>query len=198
MADALLVIGTLVIAGTTALAAAAAWRAAVATRRTTEANLFSQLMSEYASAEMEKALNLLANQRDLWLADPEERTFQALVENWARIFVSKRQPNELNNARRRVSHFYQKASRLIDEDLVSGGLREELLHLSGRDLMHDIVIPLDRALAKQLGTDVAGDDAYLTRFILLFPVRCGFPTSAVPSDKRVDQSSAYVSEEVVD
>jgi hypothetical protein len=178
MSNTVITIATLVIAVATAAAAIAACVAAVATRRTTDANLFSQLMSEYSSPEMEKALNVLASQRDSWRADPEGRTLQTLVDNWARIFVSKRHPDELNNARRRVSHFYQRVGRLMDEKLLSGGLREELMSLSARDLMHDIVIPLDRALAHELKTDASGDDAHLDRFIRLFPRRLHVPDNA--------------------
>jgi hypothetical protein len=41
---------------------------------------------------------------------------------------------------------------MVDEKLIRGGLRDELAELSGRELMHETVVPMERALARHLDT----------------------------------------------
>ncbi len=160
-------LGTLVIAGATAAAAIAAWRAARDTRRTTEAQLFSQLMSEYSSPEMAKALSELMDAALGWKSDTLGRSFDDLVKNWARL--RQQGTDQLDNARRRLSHFYRKVTRILEEGLVTGGLRAELEELNGRDVMHLVVLPLERALAAQLGN--ATETSYIGRFERVVPKR---------------------------
>lgn len=170
--DTLIAVATVVIAIATGFAAAAAWWAARATRRTTEASLFSQLMTEYASPAMSAALKQLAANLRGWSEDPQHRSFDELVDRWARITAQRGgAENVLNDARRTVSHFYRKATRMIEEGLLTGGLCTELADLSGRDLMHDMVIPMERALAKHLGDGCQDDPGYIGRFQRVFPRR---------------------------
>lgn len=160
-------VGTLVIACATAVAAIAAWRAARDTRRTTEAQLFSHLMSEYSSPEMAKALSELMDTALGWETDPLGRSFEDMVKNWARLRQQGSHP--MGDARRRVSHFYRKVTRILQGGLVTGGLRSELEELNGRDVMHEVVIPIERALAEELGS--ARETSYITRFEHVFPKR---------------------------
>jgi hypothetical protein len=171
MLDVWIALGTGVIAVATGFAAAAAWRAATATRRTTEARLFVQLMSEYSSPEMAKAMNHLSRLADGWRKDPQGRPFEQLVDNWASIYARDRSDDQTDNAQRRVSHFYRKVTRIVQEGLLRGGLRKEMLELSGRELMYEVVIPMEQALAKHLGTDWQADVGYLNRFRRVFPPR---------------------------
>lgn len=159
----------LAIAIGTAIAAGAACFSAYATRRTSEAQLYVELMSEYASTEMEAALTTLRNTLDHWSLPLSSATYAEEIADWARRTVSVRPPNNpINDARRRVSHFYRKVTRVISEKLLNDGLRDELRHLSGRYLMHDIVIPLDRALSQEAGTK-ADAEWWITRFRKVFP-----------------------------
>jgi hypothetical protein len=168
-ADTMLVVATGVIAIATAGAAAGAFCAARATRRTSETQLFTQIMSEYASSEMGEALRHLRVQYSRWANDPSNRPFERLVEAWANTYATSGSSGDrTDSARRLVSHFFQKVTRIVEEGLVRGGLRQEFLSLSGKDLMYDIVIPLDRALAKHIKTE-AGVEDFIERFQRVFP-----------------------------
>jgi hypothetical protein len=183
-ADTWLIAATVVIALSTAAAATAAFLAARATRRTTEAQLFSQLMSEYASPEMGKALRHLREAHRGWANDPQNRPLEQLVDAWAKKQASSGASGDpLDSARRLVAHFFQKATRIIDEELVRGGLRDELLSLNGTELVHDIVIPLERALAKYLETE-AGAKQFIQRFQQVFPDRRARPALAAPAEMK--------------
>ncbi len=188
-ADFWIAIATSVIAIATGFAAGAAWWAARATRRTTEASLFAQLMSEYSSPEMSKALTYLADLANSWRRDPTGRSFEQLVDSWASINAQNESDVHTNNARRRVSHFYRKTTRIIEEKLISGGLRKELAQLSGRELMHDVVIPMERALARKLGTDHHEDLGYIDRFQRTFPKRHGRQISSAKRSRLTFPSS---------
>ena len=99
------------------------------------------------------------------------------MDGWAKTYVSSGGSSDAtDSARRLVSHFFQKVTRIIDEGLVQGGLKEEFLSLSGKDLMYDIVIPLDRALAKHLKTETAAED-FFERFQRVFPEKRAKDTS---------------------
>ena len=170
-ADTLIAVATVVIALATGVAAVAAAFAARATRRTTEAQIFSALMSEYASAEMGTALGQLRDAHRGWYRDPQGRQPEKLIEAWARRQVDVGAHGDLtDSARRLVAHFYWKATRIIDEGLVRGGLKEELRSLAGKDLMYDIVIPLETLLSQELGT-VESTLNHIERFRAVFPDR---------------------------
>jgi len=147
-------IATVVIAVATAGAAMAAWKSAAATRRTAEAQLFSQLMTEYSSPDMGAALNRLREQQRAWSADPQGRSFDELVEAWARHVndsLLEDDPNDL--ARRRVASFFWKAARVISEGLLSGGLKEEVVEIGGKELVAEVVVPMELARARLVGRE---------------------------------------------
>src|SRR5262245_28384323 len=119
-------VATAIIAIATGIAAFAAYQSAVATRRMVEAQLFTILLSEYASPEMGTALAHLSNQERSWRNDPDGRSFEQLVEEWTNRFAASSPSDDpVNNARRRVAHLFWKASAIIDEGLLTGGLRDE-------------------------------------------------------------------------
>jgi hypothetical protein len=183
--DTVTAIATIVIAVATGFAAFGAMRAARATSDTVAAQLFQQLMTEYASPEMGEALEELRRQSATLADQPGAPSAAEARERWARITTSPgHASNSLNAARRRVSHFFAKTARILDAGLISGSLRQELEQLAGLDLVHRLVSPLNQALAVQLGTEEKNQETVqLLRRVLPNPRG---HSNGVPSNTRVE------------
>ena len=156
----------LVIAAATGAAAWAAWRSARESQRATQATLFTQLMSRYNSPEMSEALREFTRLRER--AQP---SFTAFAESWARDLASTRplrDVTECDRQRRLVAHFFWLASRLIEDGLITKGLQEELLELSGARVMRDVVLELELALHKAEQSPSAAAMHRIERFKRVF------------------------------
>lgn len=165
----LIAIGTIIIAVATAAAAFATRSSAHAAKRTVEAQLYIQLMSEYSSADMAQAILVLKTNERGWRNDSEGRTFDQMLTRWAeRIARGMPSDDPVNNARRRVAHFFWKAARLIEEGLLTGGLRQAIQELNAKDLMYDLVTPMEQALARLQFPDLAAPTDF-ARFQKAFP-----------------------------
>lgn len=143
----------LAIAVFTLFAAIAAMIAAWSSDRAAQASLYSQLMDQYGSPEMLEALRQLI----LWRnqakhnRDAEVMSFHEVVDEWATAIQSPEpsQPiREQDIRRRRVTYFYSVVARLIDERRLSAGFAADLRSLSGREVLCEIVLPMERALRK--------------------------------------------------
>lgn len=184
-ANAWIAVGTIVIALATAAAAFGARSSAVATKRAVEAQLFSQLMSEYSSPAMAEAILVLKTNERAWRTDSGGQTFEQLIARWAdRIGRGLPSDDPINNARRRVAHFFWKAARLIEEGLLTGGLREAIQDLNAKDIVYDVVIPLEEALARVQFADVAAA-AEFARFRRAFPRPNRALVRAMPRNPRL-------------
>lgn len=141
---ALLEIAESLIAGGTLAAAWFAKLSADSSAKAMQAQLYSDLIQSYDMDAMSNALRDLANWQAGRAAD-----FDTAVKDWAREQASERPSAAclaLDGRRRLVSHFYHKASRLIEEKMLQAGLRDEIVALFGKRVMREVVLPMDRAL----------------------------------------------------
>jgi hypothetical protein len=141
--SALLEIAESLIAGGTLAAAWFAKLSADSSAKAMQAQLYSDLIQSYDMDVMSNALRELANWRAGRAAD-----FDTAVKDWAREQASERPSPaclELDRKRSFVSHFYHKASRLIEGGMLQAGLKDEIVALFGKQVMHDVVLPMDRA-----------------------------------------------------
>ncbi len=149
---------------------AAAWaavRSARDSQRAAQATLYTEIMSRYSSPEMAEALRYLANLQTI--AEPSLEKFAA---SWAQSIASGRpisdQVREIDHHRRRVAHLFWDASLLVNDGLITEGLRQELLDLSGRTIMRDVVLVLEVELHKAEKTPSPTAMHKVERFLSVF------------------------------
>jgi len=150
-------------------ACAAAWYArqsAESSARAAQAQLFTQLADAYDTPEMAQALRSLRRWREDRATD-----FAIAVEDWATDQVSDR-PSEATLARdtqrRLVSHFFGKAALTVEEHMLAGNTRDFVASLYGREVMRDVVLPMDRALHRRQGSPTADAFEMEKRFLRAF------------------------------
>ena len=173
--------GTAVFTAGTAAAAALATRA---TRRSTEAQVFSALMSEYGSREMSEALRELGAWEKGYSSSGQP--FKQATDSWGKDLASPRPSDETlrrNEQRRLVAHFFWKTSSLIEEKFLRGGLAKELTSHAGKNVMLNVVLPLEMVLRSTIGADSAESVRLEDRFKrVFFPT--GVPRLAPPLTPR--------------
>jgi hypothetical protein len=157
----------IVIAAATGVAAWAAWRSARESQRATQATLYTELMKRYSSPEMADAVRGLAHLQAI--AEP---SLAAFAKSWAHDIASggpvNAQVKEYDRYRRPVSHFFWDVSRLIADGLITDGLRDELLELSGATVMRDVVIVLEVELHQAEKTPSPSAMHKIERFLRVY------------------------------
>lgn len=118
-------------------AAIGAWLSARSTRSATEAQLLFQLLREYAKPDMLRALRTLRN----WKAEQgDEEKWRKALEN------ADPKAQEVDLARRCVSHYFLDALKLYESDYVIKRFLRVVGSKDGINILYDIVEPLEYAL----------------------------------------------------
>jgi hypothetical protein len=143
----------LLIALFTAAAAGGALWAASHSRRAAQASIFSSLMAQYSDEEMLNAMRALAEWRDQAQRGRTGRdlSLDTKVDEWAYDLASASASTSsriLNEHRRRVTHFFLLAARLIRGQHISGDLAAALVELNGKRIWLDVVAPMEEAMHK--------------------------------------------------
>ena len=154
------------IAGGTLAAAWFAKASADASARVMQAQVYSDLMQSYDQDVMSNALRELGKWHEGRAVD-----FDTAINDWATEQVSARPSSaclERDRQRRLVSHFFHKASLLVEENMVQAGLKNEILALFGKQIMRDVVLPMDRALHIAQGSPSKNAMELEKRFLKVF------------------------------
>lgn len=132
----------LVLTSATAAAAVAAWLAVRTTRNATQGSVFLQVLQDYDSKEMYKALFTIGKQEKMRDADRE---------GFARFLDEmKKDPPKLrpvDECRRRVSHFWLRAAELSRHGLISDHQLHHLCGYGSFKLLFSVIEPMERAVA---------------------------------------------------
>ena len=136
-------IGTLAF---TAIIAFASWRAAAASRqsaeaakKSSEAQLLSQFLNEYASEEMREALRWL---RDVEVKKPEVLSLSPeIIQTRPTLWQIAD-----SEQRRRVHYYFKRAYRLHEHGFLSVRSLELIIDSNGYRLLFDVVKPLSLAV----------------------------------------------------
>ncbi len=119
-------------------AAIAAWRSAKATRKTVLAQIVMQITSAYSAPDMGESVKRLHDWRN---KHPQD--FAQLFEK------GMREPNnitdQLNEDRRRVSHYFHQIKSLLDCGVVDEDFVKKLVQPDQVDTLLDVVEPLEKA-----------------------------------------------------
>jgi hypothetical protein len=105
-----------------------------------QATLYRSLQLEYASREMHDALRRLSEW--YWRFEDQELDFGS---EWKERWATEPEAQALNEARRRVSHFFGAIADLYNGRLLSEPIARRLASFSG-DLMFVVVEPLEKEL----------------------------------------------------
>ena len=133
-------IGTLWVAMVTRMSAQAASEAANETRRAAQAQVLSNLLDEYSSQDMRKAIDALST----WFSEHNNSLADEL-----RRFNGKQTsiPDDLNDARRKVSHHFQKIHIMeLRAELLDKIVAEAALDKGQVQIYRELVEPLEWAL----------------------------------------------------
>lgn len=120
----------------------AAFRAVRETRRNTQAQIASALLDTYASADILKDTNRLKKwtMSEWALGKFIERRDNQSDEAW-----------EVDQSRRRLAHYFQKAAILVDNDLIDRKLLKQVISRKQVEFATTYVAPLEGAVAKVTG-----------------------------------------------
>jgi hypothetical protein len=145
MSEAYTSLGAVVFAALASFAAFwAAWetrKTAKATSNTAEGTALSDFLKEYSTPRMFKALRTLKD----WKRKFREDSVEEFREEYKR---KEKEALQLNEARRSVSHYFQRARTLYIKGYVSRRFYETVCELGGSEIMLEIVEPLEEVISK--------------------------------------------------
>lgn len=135
-------------------AAAGAWWAAWHSKKATQGNLFSGLVSEYASKEMGDAMREL---NDWWGQDKELSYADRLkrATKWAGEVHDRKQSDALvvNGNRRRVAHYFHKLNNLRKEGFLDPRLLRRIVDRELTEFLLLVLKPLEEAHGERITPD---------------------------------------------
>jgi hypothetical protein len=125
-----------------AIAAFATYLTARETRKASEGTSLNRYLSEFSDVKMLRSLRRLRN----W----EDSHGTKFAEKWKKAFDSKEpEALQIDLDRRHVSHYFQRALHLYHSGYVSKRFVEAVLLFGGRDILYEIVEPLEYALSAE-------------------------------------------------
>ena len=127
--------------GSFAAAAAAffAWKSVKQTKKGVWAQIVMQLKGEYSSSEMGDGIKRLRDFKDKWGTDFNKAFTRMKKEK-------KEQYDELNEDRRRYSHYFHKIRSLLETDVVDKKFVKKVIHDDQVERLLDIVEPLEKEI----------------------------------------------------
>jgi len=128
--------------GAAAAAAIAAWLSAREVRRAAQGNLIANYVKEYASAKMCDALRTLGN----WRHDYGKKCVEVW---WERLLDGDAEAEEVDKARRYVSHFFGTAKELKEKKLIGEEYYQLMAERRYRsDLLKEVIEPMSELPSK--------------------------------------------------